>query len=122
MFIMSFLHLQEAVKQGACSVGLRSNTHVVLTSIKRSSNDLASYQQKIFHIDNHLGIAVSGLISDARVLAQYMRNEAQNYKYQYNNSIPSSRLVIQLSDKSQYYTQRGDKRPYGVGLLVAVDR
>lgn len=106
------------MKQGACSVGVKSNTFVVIASIKRSTNDLASYQQKIFKIDEHMGIAVSGLISDARVLAKYMRDESQNYKYQYASNIPSTRLVVQLSDKSQYYTQRGDKRPYGVGLLV----
>lgn len=109
----------EAVKQGACSVGLKSNDFVVIASIKRSSNDLASYQQKVFGIDQHLGIVVSGLISDARVLAQYMRSECQNYYYQFNSRMPSTRLVTKLSDKSQYYTQRGDKRPYGVGLLVA---
>lgn len=118
-------YAMEAVKQGACSVGLRNtSSYVVLASIKRSNNDLAaSSLQKIFTIDQHMGIATAGLVSDARVLAQYMRGECQNYQYQYDNKMPSSRLVVALSDKAQHFTQRSDKRPYGVGLLVAaVDR
>lgn len=51
----------EAVKQGSCCVGLRSKTHAVLATLKRSPSDLASYQQKVFKIDNHIGIAIAGL-------------------------------------------------------------
>ncbi len=35
---------------------------------KRSTGELASYQQKMFRIDDHVGIAIAGLTSDARVL------------------------------------------------------
>ena len=36
--------------------------------LQRSSGELASYQQKMFRIDDHVGIAIAGLTSDARVL------------------------------------------------------
>jgi hypothetical protein len=85
----------EAVKQGSAAVGLRSNTHAVLLALKvrtplppralrsyptgadrlshlccqqRSTGELASYQQKMFRIDDHVGIAIAGLTHDARVL------------------------------------------------------
>lgn len=109
----------EAVKQGACAVGLVSSRYAVLGSIKRQSSELASYQQKVFKIDSHVGVATSGLISDARVICQWMRNEALNHRYVYNSPMPSERLVAKLSDKSQHFTQKADKRPYGVGLLLA---
>jgi 20S proteasome subunit alpha 6 len=109
----------EAVKQGACAVGLVSNKYALVASIKRQASELASYQQKVFKIDSHMGIATSGLISDARVLAQYMRNECMNHRYVYASPMPTERLVSKLSDKSQHFTQKADKRPYGVGLLVA---
>jgi 20S proteasome alpha/beta subunit len=51
----------EAVKQGSACVGLRSKTHAVLATLKRSSSELASYQQKVFKIDDHIGIAIAGL-------------------------------------------------------------
>ena len=40
----------------------------MLIYLKRSSGELASYQQKMFRIDDHIGIAIAGLTSDARVL------------------------------------------------------
>ena len=87
----------EAVKQGSACVGARSDTHVVrvhasvssrsalrraaarltrlafrssaqvLAALKRSPGELASYQQKVFRIDDHIGVALSGLTSDGCV-------------------------------------------------------
>jgi len=108
----------EAVKQGSCSVGLRNNQWAVVASLKRSNSELASYQQKVFKVDEHMGIAISGLVSDARVLAQWLRNECLNHRFVYQSAVQTERLVIKLSDKSQVYTQKAEKRPYGVGLLV----
>lgn len=68
-------------------MGLRSKTHAILLALKvcaqtipllfltvyactcqRSFGELASYQQKMYRIDDHVGIAIAGLTSDARVL------------------------------------------------------
>jgi len=108
----------EAVKQGSAAVGLCSKEYAVLAALKRAPSDLASFQKKIFKVDDHMGIAVSGLIADARLLCQYMRNECLNHKYSFESPMPAARLVSQLSDKTQVYTQKSEKRPYGVGLLV----
>jgi 20S proteasome subunit alpha 6 len=108
----------EAVKQGSACVGLRSKTHAVLITLKRSSGQLASYQKKIFKIDDHMAIAIAGLTSDARVLCRYMQTEALNHKYVYESPVQVGRLVLRVADKSQKNTQRYGSRPYGVGLLV----
>jgi 20S proteasome subunit alpha 6 len=108
----------EAVKQGTPVLGLRSDNHVVLCSFKRAQSELAAHQKKIFKIDNHLGIGISGLTADARGLSDYMRNECLNHKYIYETPMKVGRLVAQIGDKSQQKTQRSSKRPYGVGLLV----
>lgn len=109
----------EAIKQGAACVGLRSKEYALLATLKRSPSELASYQQKMFKIDDHIGIAISGLIADARVLSEWMRNECLNHKYVYETALQSSRLVSTLSDKCQVLTQKSEKRPYGVGFLFA---
>lgn len=112
-------YAQEAVKQGSGCIGVTSKTHAVVVALKRQASRLASYQQKVFQIDSHMGIAISGLTSDARVLAKYMQNECLNHKYVFDSPMQLGRLVTQVSDKSQVYTQKSEKRPYGVGLLVA---
>jgi len=111
-------YAMEAVKQGMPVVALKSNSHVVLLALKRSSSELASFQKKIFKVDEHLGIAIAGLTADARVLCTYMQNEALNHKFVFNSPINVGRLVRQIADKSQVHTQKYGRRPYGLGMLV----
>lgn len=108
----------EAVKQGSAAVGLRSKTHAVLLALKRSTGELASYQQKMFRIDDHVGIAIAGLTSDARVLSNFMRQQAMASRMTYNRPVPVNRLVNMIADKAQINTQEYGRRPYGVGFLV----
>lgn len=108
----------EAVKQGSAVVGLRSNTHAVLVALKRAPSELASYQKKMLRIDNHIGMAISGLTSDARVLSNFMRQLALSSRLVYSRPLPVSRLMASLSDRAQYNTMQYSKRPYGVGFLV----
>ena len=112
----------EAVKQGSAAIGLRSNKYALVATLKRSSNELSSYAKKIFKIDDHCGIAIAGLVADARVIAKYMRTECINHRYVYDSPMQVGRLVLQLADKAQVGTQRAGSRPYGVGVLtVGVD-
>ena len=117
--ILQVEYAMEAVKQGTPVLGLVSKTHSVLVSFKRAQSELAQHQQKIFKIDDHLAIGISGLTADARVLADYMRNECLNHRYVFDADMNVGRLVAQVADKSQQKTQNSSKRPYGVGLLVA---
>ena len=115
--IFQIEYAMEAVKQGSASVGLKSKTHAVLATQKRSSSELGSHQEKIFAIDEHIGIAISGLTADARYISKFMRTESLSHKYVYGSPIQAQRLVSAVADKAQTNTQKG-KRPYGVGLLV----
>ncbi|XP_041452746.1 proteasome subunit alpha type-1-like [Lytechinus variegatus] len=112
-------YAMEAVKQGSATVGLKSKTHAVLVALKRASSELSSHQKKIIPIDDHIGISIAGLTSDARMLSKFMRTECLNSRYAYETPLPVSRLVAEIGNKSQINTQRYGRRPYGVGLLVA---
>ncbi|SGY22532.1 BQ5605_C065g12808 [Microbotryum silenes-dioicae] len=126
----------EAVKQGSASVGLRSKTHVILLALKK----------KLIRIDDHIGVAIAGLTSDARVLSNFMRTQAMSSRMLYNRPMPVNRIVNAIADskssmlslsnttvkrmetktleplictEAQVNTQHYGKRPYGVGFLVA---
>lgn len=117
--IFQIEYSMEAVKQGSACVGLKSDQFVVLAALKRSSSELGSHQKKVFRIDDHIGVAMSGLTADARVLSKYMRTECLNHKFVFEQPIQVSRIVTAVADKSQVHTQRYGRRPYGVGFLVA---
>jgi 20S proteasome subunit alpha 6 len=111
-------YAQEAVKQGSAAVGLQSKTHAILLTLKRSTGELATYQKKMIRIDDHVGVAIAGLTSDARVLSNFMRQQAMQSRMLYARPIPIGRIVQSIADRAQSNTQIYGKRPYGVGFLV----
>jgi 20S proteasome subunit alpha 6 len=112
-------YAMEAVKQGSACIGVRSKKYAVIAALKRSHNDMSSYQKKVFKVDEHVGIGISGLTADARSLCKYMRTECLEHQYVYESAMPVQRLVLLIADKCQVCTQRASSRPYGVGMLIA---
>ena len=94
-------YAMEAVKQGSAVVGAKSKTHAVLAALMRTPSEMSSYQEKIFKIDDHLAIAISGLTADGRYLCKYMRNECLNHKLIYDSPMPVERLIKQISDSKR---------------------
>lgn len=86
---------------------------------QRNAEELSSYQKKLFAIDSHVGIAIAGLASDARVLSNFMKQQCLGHRLTYGRDMPLRSLVEMIGEKAQINTQHYGKRPYGVGLLVA---
>jgi 20S proteasome subunit alpha 6 len=93
--------------------------HLQLTLPQRNAEELSSYQKKVIGVDDHLGVALAGLASDARVLSNFMKQQSLASKMTYGRAIPVERIVSMIGDRAQTNTQHYGKRPYGVGLLVA---
>jgi 20S proteasome alpha/beta subunit len=112
-------YAMEAVKLGSATVGLKSKDYAVLIALKRATSELSAHQQKILRVDDHIGISMAGITADGRILCRYMRQECVSHKYSYGRNYPVGRLINLLGLKMQVCTQRYDRRPFGVGLLVA---
>lgn len=97
----------------------RRNSLTQITTTQRNAEELSSYQKKIFPIDSHVGIAIAGLTSDARVLSNFMKQQTLGHRMAYGRDMPLRSLVGMIGEKAQINTQHYGKRPYGVGLLVA---
>lgn len=112
-------YAMEAVKLGSATVGLKNKEYAVLIALKRAVSELSAFQKKVIPIDDHIGISISGLTADARMLSRYMRTECLNHRYAHDAPLAVGRLISMVGNKMQICTQRYDKRPLGVGLLVA---
>jgi len=114
-------YAREAVKRGTTAVGIKCGEGVVLIVDKRVSSRLleASSIEKIFKIDEHIGVASSGLVGDARSLVDRARIESQINRVTYDEKIDVEALAKRLCDHMQTYTQFGGARPYGTALLIA---
>ncbi|HUU75233.1 MAG TPA: archaeal proteasome endopeptidase complex subunit alpha [Methanoregulaceae archaeon] len=114
-------YAREAVKRGTTAVGIKCSEGVVLIVDKRVSSRLleSSSIEKIFKIDEHIGVASSGLVGDARSLVDRARIESQINRVTYDEKIDVEALAKKLGDHMQTYTQFGGARPYGTALLIA---
>ncbi len=114
-------YAREAVKRGTTSLGIRYKDGVLLAVDKRISSRLVEARsiEKIFQIDEHIGVSTSGLVADGRVLVDRARVEAQSNRILYNEPIDIELLAKKLCDFKQLYTQHGGVRPFGLALLIA---
>ena len=114
-------YAREAVKRGTTAVGIKAQGGVVLIVDKRVSSKLleSSSIEKIFKIDDHIGVASSGLVGDARALVDRARIECQINRVSYDDRIEVEALAKKLCDHMQTLTQYGGIRPYGTALLIA---
>ncbi|MBN1431455.1 MAG: archaeal proteasome endopeptidase complex subunit alpha [Methanomicrobiaceae archaeon] len=114
-------YAREAVKRGTTAVGVKCSDGVVLIVDKRVSTTLLEQTsiEKIFKIDDHIAVASSGLVGDARALVDRARVESQINRVTYNESIDVETLSKKICDHMQTLTQYGGARPYGTALLIA---
>jgi proteasome alpha subunit len=114
-------YAREAVKRGTTAVGVKCSDGVVLIVDKRVSTKLLEQSsiEKIFKIDDHIAVASSGLVGDARALVDRARVESQVNRVTYNESIDVETLSKKICDHMQTLTQYGGARPYGTALLIA---
>jgi 20S proteasome subunit alpha 7 len=80
---------------------------------------VAGSNKRIFGVDSHSGIAITGFTADGRQVVHRAREEAQNYSETYGIKIPPSVLATRISLFVHYYTTHGSLRPFGSSCLLA---
>ncbi|MFH1722742.1 MAG: archaeal proteasome endopeptidase complex subunit alpha [Candidatus Altiarchaeota archaeon] len=114
-------YAREAVKRGTTAVGITYDQGVLLAVDKNIAGNLIvkASIEKIFQIDEHIAVATSGLVADARRLIEEARVKAQRNRLAYGEPIGALALTKDLCDTKQAYTQYGGARPFGTALLLA---
>ena len=109
----------ETVNRGATIIGITCKEGVVLGAEEKLDSILQdpTYTWKLYEIDQHLGAAVVGLGSDARILIDQARVYAQSNRLLYDEPIDVEVVAKRISDIKQLYTQHAGVRPFGVSIL-----
>ena len=111
----------ELVKRGAPIVGVSSPGGAVLAANETPESRLEDpvYFRKIFQLDDHVGAAIAGLSSDARVLIGQARLFCQSNRLLYDEAVDIEVLTRRIGDLAQVYTQHAGVRPFGVSMVIA---
>ncbi|MDG6929214.1 MAG: archaeal proteasome endopeptidase complex subunit alpha [Nitrososphaerota archaeon] len=110
----------ETVRHGTLAMGIRYKDGVVLCAEEKLRKLQAGGQsQKLFQVDEHVGIVAAGYVPDARVMVDNVRVFAQNNRLIYDEPLEVEGVARKLGDMAQQYTQYAGVRPFGVSLIVA---
>ncbi len=111
-------YAMELVNRGATIIGICCAEGVVLASEENIEPlEEAGYSWKIFRVDEHIGAAIVGLSSDARILIDQARIYAQSNKLTYDEPIDTEVVTKRICDIQQMYTQHAGVRPFGVSII-----
>ena len=114
----------EAVRRGTLAVAVKSKDDVCIAAQIKIPSILidADAIDKIFQVDEHIGVAISGLHADSRALINYSRVQAQSFRLTYDEPVRLNMLAKSIADLTQQYSQFGGIRPFGCALFfIAID-
>ena len=109
----------ETVRRGTIAVGVKCKDGIVIAVEEKPRKlQISNVAQKIFQIDDHVGVAAAGYIPDARSQVDNARFFSQSNKMIYDEPVEVETIAKHLADQSQQYTQYAGVRPYGVALIL----
>ena len=109
----------ETVRRGTIAVGVKCKDGIIIAVEEKPRKlQISETAQKIFQIDDHVGVAAAGYIPDARSQVDNARFFSQSNKMIYDESVEVETIAKHLADQCQQYTQYAGVRPYGVALIL----
>ena len=108
---------EERLLKGTTTIGLVCKDGVVLATERRATagSFISNKQtQKLFKIDQNIGITIAGLVGDAQVLARYLKAEVSLYRLRRSAPLTAegaATLLANILSGNRYY-------PYYAWLIL----
>lgn len=110
----------ETVRRGTLAIGIKCKTGVILAVEEKTRKlQISNVTQKIFQVDDHIGVAAAGYIPDARTQVDHARFFAQSNRLIYDEPVDVEGVAKNIADMAQQFTQYAGVRPFGVALILA---
>ncbi|TRY63330.1 hypothetical protein TCAL_00444 [Tigriopus californicus] len=109
----------KAVENSGTAIALRGKDGVVFAVEKIVTSKLfeKTANKRIFTVDRHVGVAVSGLLPDGRALVDTAGGEAADYRANYGSDIPLKYLSDRVAMYMHAYTLYSSLRPFGTTIM-----
>eukprot|EP00922_Rhytidocystis_sp_ex-Travisia-forbesii_P025109 GHVS01036874.1.p1 GENE.GHVS01036874.1~~GHVS01036874.1.p1 ORF type:complete len:278 (+),score=73.43 GHVS01036874.1:337-1170(+) len=112
----------KAVDASTTSLAFACSDGIVLAVYKQAQNPMVLHHKtnrRLYPVDKHIAVAVSGLIADGRQLVARARSECANYRQFFGEPIPVKLLSERIALYVHAYTLYWSVRPFGASLLIA---
>jgi len=109
----------ETVKRGTIALGIKTKNGIIFAADEKPRKfQVVEESQKLFKVDQHIGIAAAGYIPDARGQVTDARFFSQSSKMVYDEPVSVETVAKHIADQCQQYTQYAGARPIGVALII----
>jgi len=109
----------ETVRRGTIAVGIKNKDGIIIAVEEKPRKlQIAEEAQKIFQVDEHIGVAAAGYIPDARSQVDNARFFSQSNRMVYDEAVDVETVAKHLADQCQQFTQYAGVRPFGVALII----
>jgi len=109
----------ETVKRGTIAIGIKTKYGIIFAADEKPRKfQVVEESQKLFKVDQHIGIAAAGYIPDARSQVNDARFFSQSSKIVYDEPVSVEIVTKHIADQCQQYTQYAGARPVGVALII----
>src|SRR5574341_1548584 len=110
----------ETVRRGTLAVGIKNKDGIIIAVEEKPRKlQISETAQKIFQVDEHIGVAAAGYIPDARSQVDNARFFSQSNRMIYDEPIEVESVAKHLAVQCQQFTQYAGVRPFGVALIIA---
>ncbi|XP_013384393.1 proteasome subunit alpha type-3 [Lingula anatina] len=112
-------YAQKAVENSGTAVAIRGKDGVVFAVEKIVASKLyeKGANKRIVSIDSHVGMAVAGLLADARNIVEVGREEAASYRSNFGVPIPLKMLADRVAGYVHAHTLTSSVRPFGCSVI-----
>jgi len=110
--------LRDMLKHGTTTVGVRTSSAVLLAADRRATTGYYvahKKTRKILIVDDRIAVTTAGLVADAQMLADWIKNEIRRYKLLFKKPMKVSAVATLLSNA---IFSSSKMFPYIVQLLV----
>lgn len=113
-------YASKIVDQGTTGVGILFKDGVLLAADKSIPSKLMkpSSIEKIFKVDENIGVVSAGLVGDARRLVRISRRQSQDNRMVFSEPIQVEVMAKEIAETKQAFTQYGGLRPFGVAFII----
>jgi len=109
----------ETVKRGTIAIGIKTKYGIIFAADEKQRKfQVVEESQKLFKVDQHIGIAAAGYIPDARSQVTDARFFTQSSKIVNDEPVSVETVAKHIADQCQQYTLYAGARPIGVALII----
>ncbi|EDW61116.1 proteasome subunit alpha type-3 [Drosophila virilis] len=114
-------YASKAVEKSGTVIGIRGKDCVVLAVEEIVVDKLYEVDaaRRIFTIEKNIGMAIAGLMADGNFVADIARQEAANFRQQFERTIPLKHLCDRVAGYIHAYTLYSAVRPFGLSVIFA---